>query len=124
MMLAAAVLVATGLLTLALYLGAWAYGYRSASLHERRLAKVVGQKATEEQVTAALQAEGMRLVGTAKAPEDLRDLARRWGGEKELEILERGKSSGRTLVFASEGLVYFLYFGRNGKLAAYTYLIG
>jgi len=112
------------LLILALYLGSWAFGVRSSSLHERRLAKVLERKPKVEEVSQALRDEGLTLVASATTPQELAEAARLFGGPKAAEVLEKGREAAHAVaVFSGNGVVYFLFFDSTDTLSAYTYLV-
>jgi hypothetical protein len=121
-MLGAAAFVTAALLAVALYMGDWAYGTRSSSLHERRLTRMLEEKPHRDALSHALRDEGMIEVASAKAPSELAEVARRWGGTKRDEVLAKGGRWPLTLVFSGNGMVYLLYFDEKGQVRDYTFV--
>ena len=120
-MVLAAGLATAGLLALALHLGHWAFAARSASLHQRRLERLLEQKPYLEQVVAALRDDGMIAAGEARNAGALRDLIARWGGGKSQEIEEQGQRWSLTRVFTAEGAVYFLFFDDQEQMRGFVF---
>lgn len=123
LMLVGGAAVTAALLGLALYLGAWAFAARSASLHERRLSRLLEQKPHREQVAEALRAEGMRLVGEARSPAELAPLVERWGAARRAAILDRTRPWPLTSVFTTDGVAYFLSFDSQDQLRAFAFSV-
>jgi hypothetical protein len=108
------------LVALALSLGSWGFRYRSASLHESRLARLVERQPRVEQVVASLVAEGATLLAAPAGETELRRLALEHGGARSPEILEKGRRHARTRAFRAGDAVYVLYFDADGILRDFT----
>ncbi len=121
--LGAAVLVTIALLSLALYLGAWAFEYRSATLHERRLDKLVEAKASRGQVIEGLKIEGLERVATARTELERHELATRWGATKRDHVIADSAPWPILDLFVSPNVVYFLYFDANGRIRGFDFVV-
>jgi hypothetical protein len=106
----ASLVIAVGIATAALFLGAWAFGYKRYSTHQTRLEHLVALRPTLAQVVQALEAEGSPLVAAPKNDEELRRVAAERGRAKGAEVLEKGRRWGRTRVFVANDMVYFIFF--------------
>jgi hypothetical protein len=114
-------LVVTSLLCLAaLLLGHWAYRVRLLASHEGRLAHLVAQKPSVDQVTQALENEKSPLVATPQSTAELESAIAIWGAERGGEIRAKGSHSAQTRVFRSTGVVYFLFFDQGRTLIEFT----
>jgi hypothetical protein len=102
---ALALVITAGLLTLALRLGSWGYDTRSGLLHERRLRNLVEKKPSIEQATEALQAEHM-TPGPASGKE-----------------FPEGRCTA-TRAFAGKGYRYVLCVDETGVVSDARYLPG
>jgi hypothetical protein len=117
---AVAAVVTAALVGLALYLGSWAYQTRKATIHHERLKHLLEQKPSQDQVVAALEAEGMRTEGIAGG-EGVRELAERWGAASRDTILAQAAKATVVYVFAGDGYVYFVFFDQ-GKMVDFTFV--
>jgi hypothetical protein len=117
---AVAAVVTAALVGLALYLGSWAYQTRKGTFHHGRLKHLLDQKPAPDQVVAAFEAEGMRVVGIAGG-EGVPELAGRWGGPVRDTILAQAARASVVYVFAGEGYVYFVFFDQ-GKMVDFTFV--
>ena len=104
----------------AFVLGTWAFDTRRISIHRSRLEKVLAEHPDEGRVREGLENEGTHLVLSADAEESLRIAAGAYGGEKEAEVLEKGRRWGKTRVFRTPDITYVLFFDRDGKMQDFT----
>jgi hypothetical protein len=109
-------------LYLALALGAWGFDFRRASQHDGRLRRLLQQAPTLDRVERGLAAEGSPLVDSPPTPGELEESARRLGGAKAGEVLEKGRRWPITRVFLAGDMVYFLYFDADGVMRDYTWV--
>jgi hypothetical protein len=110
------------LVGLAMSLGSWGFRYRSASLHEGRLERLVERQPRIEQVVEALLAEGATPLAAPAGEAELRGLADGQGGSRAAEILDKGRRHARTRAFRAGDAVYVLYFDADGVLRDFTCL--
>jgi hypothetical protein len=119
---AGAAVITAALLSLALFLGNWAFKARSASLHERRLSRAIEQKAQRWQMAEALRAEGMTEVGQARSTAELAPMVERWGAGKRAEILDHARGWPLASVFRTDSVAYFLFFDEGDRLRAFSFV--
>lgn len=113
--------VGTALLVgLAMSLGSWGFRYRSTSLHEGRLSRLVERQPRLEQVVAALEGEGAAALAVPAGEAGLRRLASEHGGARGAEILEKGGRHAQARAFRAGDAVYVLYFDASGVLRDFT----
>jgi hypothetical protein len=112
---------ATALLAgLAMSLGSWGFRFRSASLHEGRLARLVEQKPPIDLVVAALTQEGGMPIAAAAGERELRHLAAEHGGIQAGEVWHKGQRHAQTRAFRVGDALYVLYFDADGVLRDFT----
>lgn len=104
----------------ALYLGAWAFDVRRFTTHERRLARLLTHAPTLQQVDQAFKDEGTQLLGAAEGEAALRELARRFAGEKAAAVLAAGRRYTRTRAYAAGDMLYFIHFDERELMRAFT----
>jgi hypothetical protein len=117
---AASIAVTALLVYLSLLLGAWGFDTRRYAQHTTRLEHLLALHPRLEQVVAAFQAEGTRLVASADDPEALTRLARERGGPSAGEVLEKGARWSRTRLFLAGDMYYFIYFDDGGVMRGFT----
>jgi hypothetical protein len=120
LILGGAAIVSLATLALALVLGAWAFEYRRLSLHEGRLKNLV-----ERQPTVSVASQGLQNEGWTTIAVDLEDatLLRLFGPAPPPRVAEVRAKRARwptARVYASEDLVYVLYFDPAGKAADFS----
>jgi len=120
LMVAGALLLAAVPLSLALFLGDWAYEYRSLSLHEGRLERLLQRQPALAQVEEGLKEEGTRQMAAVSGQDQLRDAAERWGGIRREEVLRKGQQWPQVRVFQAGDVVYVLYFDAGGTMKDFT----
>jgi hypothetical protein len=122
LILAGGVVGATLILACVLSIGRWAYDYRRCSLHRARLERVLAQHPTEEQIAAALDGEGARVLAAAATAADVQSATRRWApGSVQAETRSRGAA--RLRVFQAADMTYLLFFDADGRMTGYA-LVG
>jgi hypothetical protein len=107
-------------LSLALFLGDWAYDYRRLSLHQGRLERLLEREPQVTQVVAGLEAEGASLLGAPVSESRLRETAALWGGARAEEICRKGRNWPQVRVFRVSDVVYVLYFDAAGVMQGFT----
>lgn len=117
----AAAVVSGGLLWLALALGSVGFEARKAGLHEGRLLGLLEKQPRVDVVTQAFADEGTRLLGTARGPDAIRALARRYAGAQAEAVLQRGGSQPHARAFLADDIVYFVFFDEAGVMRAYAW---
>lgn len=105
---------------LAYLLGAWAYAFRLQSSHETRLARVLAQKPTGEQITQGLALQGDTLLAAPGSRDDLAQAVERWGGRQGEEIRTMFGRWGRMRVYQASEMVYFVYFDAGDVMQGFT----
>lgn len=120
LVLAVSVGVALLTLGLALGLGGWAFNYRSLSLHQGRLERLVAKKPLVGQVDAALVAEGARLLEARRSPAELTTIDPSWPLATREEILTKHRQSAQTRIYELADTVYVLYFDDEDVMTAFV----
>lgn len=111
-------------LSLALFLGGWAYDYRRLSLHQGRLERLLERQPQVALVEAALEAEGAALVAAPASEARLAEVVGYWGGGRSEEILRKGRAWPLVRVFQLGDVVYVLYFDADGVMRGFTVVSG
>jgi hypothetical protein len=115
------VLVTSVLLAAVFGLGSWAYQTRRFLLHERRLAKLLDAHPTADDVTVALLADpAVKALPSPPSDEQLLEFANTLKPARGTEVLGLRRSNPDLRMFAVGGVVYFLFFDREGRLQAYV----
>lgn len=104
----------------ALYLGAWAFDVRRFSTHEGRLARLLAQAPSQDQIERAFHDEGTLLLGSADGRIELAALARRYGGSRTAELLAAGGVFPRTQAYRAGDMIYFIHFDQAGVMRAFA----
>jgi hypothetical protein len=115
----AAVLTAAGLAG-ALWLGSWAFDVRRYTAHNGRLERLLAKKPVLDLVVQALEEEGTPLLAQADSEADLLAVAESLGGDKQAEVVVKGKRWPRTRVFRAVDMRYFIYFDAEGVMRGFT----
>jgi hypothetical protein len=116
----ASLVIAVAIATTALFLGAWAFGYKRYSAHQTRLEHLVAHRPTLPQVVQALEAEGSPLVAAPANEDELRRVAMERGRDKAAEILAKGRRWPQTRIFVATDMVYFIYFDENDVMKDFS----
>jgi hypothetical protein len=115
-----ALAVTSVLFGLAYLLGTWAYAFRLQSSHEARLARVLAQKPTGEQITQGLALQGDTLLAAPSTSGDLTQAIERWGGQRGQEIRTMFGRWGKMRVYQASEMVYFIYFDAGDIMQGFT----
>jgi hypothetical protein len=110
-------LISLGTLGLALFLGAWAFGYRRDSLHAGRLSRMVEERPTEARVAAGLQLEGITQVATDASDATLLRVLGPQRAEHAAEVRAKRERYPAARLYATPEHVYVVFFGADGKAA-------
>ena len=110
-------LISLGTLGLALFLGAWAFGYRRDSLHAGRLSRMVKERPTEARVAAGLQLEGITQVATDASDATLLRLLGPQRAEHAAEVRTKRERYPAARLYATPEHLYVVFFGPDGKAA-------
>ena len=119
-MLAISLVLAGVPLSLALFLGDWAYDYRRLSLHQGRLERLLEREPHVAQVEAGLEAEGASLLAAPASETRLDEVVALWGGARSEEIRRQGREWPQLRVYRVSDVVYVLYFDAAGVMRAFT----
>ena len=111
-------LISLGTLGLALFLGAWAFGYRRDSLHAGRLSRMVKERPTEARVAAGLQLEGITQVATDASDATLLRLLGPQRAEHAAEVRTKRERYPAARLYATPEHVYVVFFDPDVKAAA------
>jgi hypothetical protein len=120
LVVAASLVIAVAIATAALFLGAWAFGYKRYSAHQTRLEHLLAHRPTLDQVVRALEDEGSHLVAAPANDDELRRVATERGRAKAAEVLEKGRRWPRTRIFVADDMVYFIYFDGNDVMRDFS----
>ncbi len=107
---------------IAFWLGAAYFDVRRVQTHATRLEHLLQASPTLEQVTEGLRLEESPLLGSPAGEQALREAAGRWGREKQVEVVAKGRRWAKTRVFRAGDMIYFLYFDDAGILRDYLYV--
>jgi hypothetical protein len=118
--LAAALVVTLGALTLAMLLGSASFDFRRYTVHQRRMQKVLREQPTADRLTRGLADEGTTLLAVARTREEVQREASARGGKKAAEILERGARHAEARVYQAGDMLYFVFFDANGVMRDFT----
>ncbi len=120
LVIAASVALASLALSLAFWLGAWAFDVRSVLSHEARLRHLVQEQPSIDRATRGLDDEGSRLVAAPAGEDDLRRVVAERGGSRAPAILEKARKFPHVRVHAAGAMVYFLFYDADEKLRDYV----
>jgi hypothetical protein len=120
--LASSLCASAALFGIAFWLGATYFEMRRVSTHATRLEHLLQNAPTLDQVTEGLRLEESPLLGAPKGEPALREAARRWGREKQAQVVAKGLRWPKTRVFRAGDMIYFLYFDEAGVLRDYLYV--
>jgi len=118
--LAGALAVTIGALTIAFWLGSASFDARRYSQHNRRLAKVMRELPSADRLTRGLAAEGTPLLVTALTAEDKERAVEARGGIRQAEIREKAARHPELRVYQAGDMLYFVYFDREGVMRDFT----
>jgi hypothetical protein len=118
--LAAALAVTLGALTLAMVLGSASFDFRRYTVHQRRMQKVLREQPTADRLTRGLADEGTTLLAVARTREELEREASDRGGKKAAEIREKGARHAEARVYQAGDMLYFVFFDTAGVMRDFT----
>jgi hypothetical protein len=118
--LAGALAVTIGALTVAFWLGSASFDARRYSQHNGRLAKVMLEKPSAERLTLGLAAEGTPLLVMATTAEDKQRTTLARGGARLAEIREKAARHPELRVYQAGDMLYFVFFDREGVMRDFT----
>jgi len=107
-------------LSLALFLGDWAYDYRRLSLHQGRLERLLEREPHVAQVEAGLESEGASLLAAPASEARLGEAVALWGGARSEEIRRAGREWPQVRIFRVSDVIYVLYFDAAGVMRGFT----
>ncbi len=119
-MLAGALLVTLGALTLAMLLGSASFDYRRFSQHEGRLRKVLAKAPTADRLTRGLQEEGTPLLAAPTSAEETERVIAARGGSKITELRQKAARYPQLRVFRAADMLYFVWFDAEGVMRDFT----
>jgi hypothetical protein len=118
--LAGALAVTLGALTLAMLLGSASFDFRRYTVHRQRLQKVLREQPTADRLTRGLADEGTTLLAVARTHEEVERVASLRGGKSTGEIREKGARHAETRVYQSGDMLYFVFFDEGGVMRDFT----
>jgi hypothetical protein len=116
----AALLVTAGLAALVFVLGTIAYVVRFQGDHEARLARVMKQNPTVQQITQAMEKDGSPLLAAPSTSSEIEQAMERWGTRDRAAILALAARWPTTRVFDAHGMRYFIFFDERGIMRAFV----
>jgi len=116
---ACALVVTLGSLTLAMLLGSASFDFRRFTVHQRRM-EVLREAPSAERLTKGLADEGTPLLAVLAAKADVEREASARGGNKAPEIREKGARYAETRVYQAGDMLYFVYFDADGLMRDFT----
>jgi hypothetical protein len=120
LVIAGSVVLASLALSLALWLGSWAFDTRQWVSHDTRLRRLVQQQPSMDRVTRGLQDEGSGLVATPTGEDELRRVVAQRGKDRAPAILEKARRYPKTRVHVAGEMVYFLFYDAGDVLRDYV----
>ena len=118
--LAGALAVTLGALTVAMLLGSASFDFRRYTVHERRMQKVLREQPTADRLTRGLADEGTVLLAVAATRYAVEREASARGGKRAAEISEKGARHAETRVYQAGDMLYFVFFDAAGLMRDYT----
>ena len=118
--LAGALAVTIGAVTVAFWLGSASFDARRYSQHIGRLAKVMRETPSAERLTLGLAAEGTPLLVTALTAEDKERAVVARGGARLAEIRDKAARYPELRVYQAGDMLYFVFFDREGVMRDFT----
>jgi len=118
--LAGALAVTLGALTLAMLLGSASFDFRRYSVHRQRLQKVLREQPSADRLTRGLADEGTTLLAVARTREEVEREASVRGGKSTAEIREKGARHAETRVYQAGDMLYFVFFDGAGVMRDFT----
>ncbi len=117
---AGAVVITLGALTLAMLLGSASFDFRRYAQHQGRLAKVMREQPTADRLTRGLADEGTVLLAVASTRDDVEREASTRGRKKAAEIREKAGRHAETRVYQTADMLYYVYFDAAGVMRDFT----
>jgi hypothetical protein len=117
---AGALVVTLGSLTLAMVLGSVSFDFRRFRDHEGRLRRVMREQPTAERLTRGLADEGTPLLAAPVTPEETERVIAGHGGKKAAEIRAKAAKSAQMRVFRAADMLYFVFFDADGVMRDFT----
>jgi hypothetical protein len=118
--LAGALVVTLGALTLAMLLGSASFDFRRYTVHQGRMQKVLREQPTADRLTRGLADEGTTLLAVARTPGEVEREASVRGGKRAAEIREKGARHAETRVYQAGDMLYFVFFDAAGVMRDFT----
>jgi len=115
-----AVVATLGAFGIAYVLGVVAYQMRIQTSHDSRVARLLPQQPTVDQIEAALRNEGMQLLASPTSVTEVQQAADRWGRRRRHDVLAKAARWPVVKVFDAQQMVYFLYFDQAGVMRDYV----
>lgn len=118
--MAGALAVTLGALTLAMVLGSASFDFRRYTVHRQRMQKVLREQPTADRLTRGLADEGTVLLAVLRSREDVGREASARGGKTSAEVREKGARHAETRVYQASDMLYFVYFDADGVMRDFT----
>ncbi len=118
--IAGALAVTLGCLTLAMLLGSASFDFRRYTQHERRLRDVMRKQPSAELLTQGFKDEGTVLVQAPQSDADERRVIADRGGVKKAELLEKASRYPQMRLFATADMLYFVFFDAGGVMRDFS----
>jgi len=118
--LAGALAVTLGALTLAVLLGSASFDFRRYTVHQQRLEKVLREQPTADRLTRGLADEGTLLLAVLSTRDEVEREAAARGEKRAAEIREKGGRRAQTRVYQAGDMLYFVYFDEAGVMRDFT----
>jgi hypothetical protein len=122
--LAGALAVTLGALTLAMLLGSASFDFRRYTQHEGRLRRVMREAPTAERLTQGLRDEGTALVAAPASRGEAERVIAEHGGVKTGELRTKAARYPRLRVFRASDMLYFVFFDEQGVMRDFTCVSG
>jgi hypothetical protein len=119
-MLAGALVVTLGALTIAMLLGATSFDFRRYSQHENRMRKVLREAPSADRLTRGLADEGTALIAAPASRAEAEQVIAARGGLKAAELRAKIGRYAQMRVYRAGDMLYFVFFDADGLMRDFT----
>lgn len=118
--IAGALVVTFGSLTLAMLLGSASFTFRTTTQHHQRMVRVMRQHPVVSQLTQAFKDEGTAVLSEPATPAEVERVISERGGRKAAELRQKAAHNPQLRVFGTSDMLYFVFFDKDGVMSDFT----
>jgi hypothetical protein len=118
--LAGALAVTLGALTIAMLLGATSFDFRRYTQHENRMRKVLREAPSVERLTQGLAEEGTAVIAAPTSRAEAERVIAARGGLKQAELRAKAGRYPQLRVYRAGDMLYFVFFDADGVMRDFT----